>query len=139
MLTNAILPITFGAFGMIAALLIYVNILKTPSGEGRVKEIADEIHLGAMVFMASEYKRLAIFCLICIVALYASLGADTAISFTLGALCSGVAGECMPAYEWPVQFPDMYECMLEGYKQSTAKMLEWYLYQKCRCGRRPCW
>jgi K(+)-stimulated pyrophosphate-energized sodium pump len=92
MLTNAILPITFGAFGMIAALLIYVNILKKPSGEGRVKEIADEIHLGAMVFMASEYKRLAIFCLICIVALYASLGADTAISFTLGALCSGVAG-----------------------------------------------
>ena len=62
------------------------------SGEGRVKEIADEIHLGAMVFMASEYKRLAIFCLICIIALYASLGADTAISFTLGALCSGVAG-----------------------------------------------
>ena len=92
MLTNAILPITFGALGMIAALLIYVNILKTPSGEGRVKEIADEIHLGAMVFMASEYKRLAIFCLICIVALYASLGADTAISFTLGALCSGTAG-----------------------------------------------
>ena len=92
MLTNAILPVTFGAFGMIAALLIYVNIIKSPAGEGRVKEIADEIHLGAMVFMASEYKRLAIFCLICIVALYASLGADTAISFTLGALCSGTAG-----------------------------------------------
>ena len=92
MLTNAILPITFGAFGMIAALLIYVNIIKSPAGEGRVKEFADEIHLGAMVFMASEYKRLAIFCLICIIALYASLGADTAISFTLGALCSGVAG-----------------------------------------------
>ena len=92
MLTNAILPVTFGAFGMIAALLIYVNIIKSPAGEGRVKEIADEIHLGAMVFMASEYKRLAIFCLICIIALYASLGADTAISFTLGALCSGTAG-----------------------------------------------
>ena len=92
MLTNAILPITFGAFGMIAALLIYVNIIKSLAGEGRVKEISDEIHLGAMVFMASEYKRLAIFCLICIFALYASLGADTAISFTLGALCSGVAG-----------------------------------------------
>ena len=92
MLTNAILPITFGALGMVAAFMIYANIVKTPSGEGRVKEIADEIHLGAMVFMASEYKRLAIFCLICIVALYASLGADTAIAFTLGALCSGTAG-----------------------------------------------
>jgi K(+)-stimulated pyrophosphate-energized sodium pump len=92
MLTNAILPITFGGLGMIAALLVYINIVKSPAGEGRVKEIADEIHLGAMVFMASEYKRLAIFCVICIIALYASLGADTAISFTLGALCSGIAG-----------------------------------------------
>jgi len=45
-----------------------------------------------MVFMASEYKRLAIFCLICIVALYASLGIDTAIAFILGAVCSGTAG-----------------------------------------------
>ena len=92
MLTNALLPVAFGAFGMIAAFLIYTSILKTPAGEGKVREIADEIHLGAMVFMASEYKRLAIFCLICIGALYFSLGSDTAISFTLGALCSGTAG-----------------------------------------------
>ena len=92
MLTNALLPIAFGAVGMVSAFLIYANILKTPSGEGRVKEIADEIHLGAMVFMASEYKRLGIFCLICIAALYASLGIDTAIAFTLGAICSGTAG-----------------------------------------------
>ncbi len=92
MLTNALLPIAFGAVGMVAAFLIYANILKIPSGEGRVKEIADEIHLGAMVFMASEYKRLAVFCLICIVALYASLGIDTAIAFILGAVCSGTAG-----------------------------------------------
>ena len=92
MLSTAILPIAFGAMGMVAALLVYANILKTPSGEGRVKEIADEIHLGAMVFMASEYKRLGIFCIICIIALYASLGMDTAVAFTLGALCSGTAG-----------------------------------------------
>ncbi|WP_438996678.1 sodium-translocating pyrophosphatase [Candidatus Puniceispirillum sp.] len=92
MLTTAILPISLGILGLVAALLIYVRILQTPAGEGRVKEIADEIHLGAMVFMASEYKRLAIFCVICIVALYFGLGWQTAASFTLGALCSGVAG-----------------------------------------------
>ena len=92
MLTTAILPISLGILGLIAALLIYVRILQTPAGEGRVKEIADEIHLGAMVFMASEYKRLAIFCAICIVALYLGLGWQTAAAFTLGALCSGVAG-----------------------------------------------
>ena len=92
MLSTAILPIAFGALGMVAALLVYANILKTPSGDGRVKEIADEIHLGAMVFMASEYKRLGVFCIICILALYGSLGVDTAVAFTLGALCSGTAG-----------------------------------------------
>ena len=92
MLSTAILPIAFGALGMLAALLVYANILKTPSGDGRVKEIADEIHLGAMVFMASEYKRLGVFCIICIIALYGSLGVDTAVAFTLGALCSGTAG-----------------------------------------------
>jgi len=92
MLTSAVLPISLGVLGLVAAFMVYARILQTPSGEGRVKEIADEIHLGAMVFMASEYKRLAIFCLICIVALYFSLGADTAIAFTLGAACSGTAG-----------------------------------------------
>ena len=92
MLTTAVLPISLGILGLVAAFLVYARILQTHAGEGRVKDIADEIHLGAMVFMASEYKRLAIFCVICIVALYASLGGDTAIAFTLGALCSGTAG-----------------------------------------------
>ena len=92
MLSTAILPISLGVLGMIAAFLVYASILKTPAGEGRVKEIADEIHLGAMVFMASEYKRLAIFCLICIVALYFSLGWQTAVAFLVGASCSGIAG-----------------------------------------------
>ena len=39
-------------------------------------------------------------------------------------LCSGVAGECLVPYDWPQHFPDMYECMLAGYEQSTAKMLQ---------------
>ncbi|MBT6271337.1 MAG: sodium-translocating pyrophosphatase [Rhodobacteraceae bacterium] len=92
MLSSAMLPIGLGVLGMIAALLTYMKILQSSGGAGRVKEIADEIHLGAMVFMAAEYKRLAIFCLVCIVALYFSLGAETAIAFFLGAACSGVAG-----------------------------------------------
>ena len=44
-------------------------------------------------------------------------------------ICSGVAQECMPPYEWPTKFPDMYECMLAGYEESTNKMLEIGRYQ----------
>ena len=71
---------------------MYLKVKASPEGTGKVKEIGDEIHLGAMVFMASEYKRLAIFCLVCIIALFFSLGWETALSFVVGATCSGVAG-----------------------------------------------
>ena len=48
----------------------------------------------------------------------------------------------MGPYEWPTKFPDMYECMLAGYEQSTAKMLEigivevnkFDMYVKFTCG-----
>ena len=92
MVTTAMLPIALGFLGMIAAFLVYAKVLQTPAGKGRVKEIADEIHLGAMVFMASEYKRLLVFCVVCVIALYFSLGWQTACAFALGAACSGIAG-----------------------------------------------
>ena len=89
---NAALPVSLGILGLLSALIVYLNVKKSSEGSGRVKEIGDEIHLGAMVFMAAEYKRLGIFCLLCIVALYFSLGWQTASSFFLGAFCSGIAG-----------------------------------------------
>ena len=48
MLTTAVLPISLGILGLVAAFLVYARILQTPAGEGRVREIADEIHLGAL-------------------------------------------------------------------------------------------
>tara|TARA_X000000950_G_scaffold41682_1_gene45697 strand:+ start:5078 stop:7084 length:2007 start_codon:yes stop_codon:yes gene_type:complete len=89
---NNILPIFLGILGLLSAYFVYLKVKASPEGTGKVKEIGDEIHLGAMVFMASEYKRLALFCIVCIVALYFSLGWETAISFFVGAACSGVAG-----------------------------------------------
>ena len=87
-----LIAVFLGLLGLLSAYAVYLKVKSSPEGEGRVKEIGDEIHLGAMVFMSAEYKRLAIFCLICILALYFSLGWQTAASFLLGALCSGIAG-----------------------------------------------
>ena len=87
-----LISVVLGLLGLLSAYLVYLKVRSSSEGEGRVKEIGDEIHLGAMVFMSAEYKRLAIFCIVCIVALYFSLGWQTAISFLLGALCSGTAG-----------------------------------------------
>ena len=93
MISNAFIPIGLGLFGLFAAFLVFMSIKKSPAGDGKLKEIADAIHLGAMVFMNSEYKRLAIFCAICITAIAVSdLGMNTALAFLLGAICSGSAG-----------------------------------------------
>ena len=93
MLSITHLPIGLGIFGLICAVLVFLKVKSEPAGEGKVVEIGDEIHLGAMVFMKSEYSRLAIFCAICIIAIASSdLGMNTAMAFLLGALCSGSAG-----------------------------------------------
>ena len=93
MSSNAFLPIGLGLFGLFSAIFVFLRIKSAPAGEGKLKEISDAIHLGAMVFMNSEYKRLAIFCVICISAIWFSeLGPNTALAFLLGAICSGSAG-----------------------------------------------
>ena len=89
---NTMLPVILGILGLLSAYFVYLKVKSSPEGKGKVKEIGDEIHLGAMVFMASEYKRLGLFCLVCIIALYFSLGWETSLSFFVGAMCSGVAG-----------------------------------------------
>ena len=37
-------------------------------------------------------------------------------------ICSSVAGECMPPYEWPETFKSQYDCLMFGYKESIVKM-----------------
>jgi len=87
------LPVALGIFGLFCAFLVYGKMKLAPAGSGKVVEIGDQIHLGAMVFMKAEYSRLAIFCLVCIAALgFSDLGWNTALAFLLGALCSGSAG-----------------------------------------------
>lgn len=87
------LPVVLGVFGLFCAFLVYNKMKASPAGSGKVVEIGDQIHLGAMVFMKAEYSRLAIFCVICIVALGLSdLGWNSAFAFLVGAICSGSAG-----------------------------------------------
>ena len=53
LLSNPLLPVALGIIGLIAALIVYGTVKASPAGEGKVKEIGDEIHLGAMVFMSA--------------------------------------------------------------------------------------
>ncbi len=39
-------------------------------------------------------------------------------------LCSNIAGECMPPFEWPVEFNSYYDCLQQGNVESYAKLEE---------------
>ncbi len=89
---STLLPPIIGVLGLIAAGYTYTLVKKYPEGEGKVVEIGNQIHLGAMVFMKREYKMLSMFAAALIILLYIFLGWGTAFSFLLGALASGTAG-----------------------------------------------
>lgn len=86
-------PTILGIFGLFCAFLVYNKVRAQSPGSGNVVDIGDQIHLGAMVFMRAEYSRLAIFCVVCIIALGLSdLGWHSALAFFVGAICSASAG-----------------------------------------------
>ena len=87
------LPVVLGVIGLVAAYLIFQSVKAHSAGDGKVKAIGDQIHLGAMVFMAREYKMLGLFAgILCILLLISPLGWKTALAFAVGALASGAAG-----------------------------------------------
>ena len=87
-----LLPPLFGVFGLVAAAITYSAVKKHPEGEGKVVDIGNQIHLGAMVFMKREYKMLVIFAGVLLLPLWYFLGWQTAFCFLLGAVASGTAG-----------------------------------------------
>ena len=90
---DLIMPPIVGLVGLLIAFVIYSVMSKHDAGPDNVKRIADQIHIGAMVFMHREYKMLAAFAGVLVLGIYLSpLGQDTAIAFIVGAVSSATAG-----------------------------------------------
>jgi len=88
-----VIPPILGLAGLAVAFIIYHIMSRHNHGDGKVRKIGDQIHLGAMVFMAREYKMLSLFALVLLVAIFVSpLGLNTAIAFLVGAISSATAG-----------------------------------------------
>ena len=88
----SLLPPVLGILGLVAAYFIFQLIMKYSEGEDKIAKIGHEIHIGAMVFMAREYKMLLMFSAVLIVILWVLLGFNTALAFIVGAGTSGLAG-----------------------------------------------
>ena len=80
-----------GAAGLFIAFLIFRGLCRRPGGEGRVAEISEEIHQGAMVFMRRELRLIGIFALAVGFLLYWKDPWES-LAFFCGALSSSLAG-----------------------------------------------
>jgi len=67
-------------------------ILGLPQGNERMREIAAAIQEGASAYMKRQYQIIAVVGVVMFIALFASLGAKTAVGFAVGAIFSGLTG-----------------------------------------------
>lgn len=81
-----------GIIALLFAMYLASSIGKAEEGNDRMKEIASYIHEGAMAFLTSEYKYLAIFVVCLFLVLWFLIGWTCAICFLVGALFSALAG-----------------------------------------------
>ena len=85
-----------GIVGLIIAFILLARIVRYSGGEGKVAEIAEKIHRGAMVFMKREFLLISIFALVIGGALFffqkQEYGRQQSLAFFLGALSSSIAG-----------------------------------------------
>ncbi|MGB2265792.1 MAG: sodium-translocating pyrophosphatase [Akkermansiaceae bacterium] len=93
---NPIITPLAGLAGLVIAFLILATILKRSGGDGKVKEIADQIHKGAMVFMRREFLLISFFAILIAVLLFFfqkdEYGKDQSLAFVFGCLASSFAG-----------------------------------------------
>ena len=87
---HSLVPL-FGIFGLAVAFLIYRRLVLEPGGEGRVAEIAGQIHTGAMVFMRRELMLIGGFAVV-VGGLLTLKDPWEALAFFFGAAASSIAG-----------------------------------------------
>lgn len=93
-----VLPPIAGIAALVTAAYLVYYILSKPAGTDRMQELSDNIYRGAMTFLNEEYRTIAVFVVVVMAILVAisqltgELPWETSLSFLVGAIFSGLAG-----------------------------------------------
>ena len=92
---------TIGIIGLLFALVIYKMVMKKDPGNEKMKDIAEQIHIGAMVFLRREYQIIFLFMIVVFVVLTVFLSLYTGIAYLGGQYyqCSQEYLECRQQHE----------------------------------------
>jgi K(+)-stimulated pyrophosphate-energized sodium pump len=81
-----------GLVGLVAVFLTFSELRRLPDGNAVMRDLADQIHLGAMAFLRREYSYLLPFLVLVAVLLGLAVGTKTGVAYVLGGLCSIASG-----------------------------------------------
>ena len=90
--SGLIIALACAAIGIIFGIVWALWILKQPSGNDRMREIAAAIQQGASAYLNRQYTTIAVVGVILFVVLGFTLHWTTAVGFAVGAILSGLAG-----------------------------------------------
>ena len=85
-------PVIFGVVGLVIAAFFYFKVLSLGKGTETMERIAGYIREGAMAFLFTQYKVLAVYCVVVAALIGYGLGGMAAVAFVLGAFLSLLAG-----------------------------------------------
>lgn len=88
------LPVIVGPIALVIAIALYFRVKAQPDGNETMNRIGGYIREGSMAFLTREYKVLAVYSLVVMLALGYMLGVPAALSFLAGAFLSLLAGFC---------------------------------------------
>ncbi|MFO1128614.1 MAG: sodium-translocating pyrophosphatase [Rhodospirillales bacterium] len=89
---TGIVALVAAAVGMLAAISLYISIVRQPVGTERMGHIASEIELGAMTYLREQYMRIAIFMVVVAILLTFQYNVQMGVAFVFGAVTSALAG-----------------------------------------------
>ncbi len=77
---------------IVVAIALIVKIIKTPSGDKKMQEIAQAIQVGAGAYLNRQYRTIAVVAVIVAALIGWGLGILTMVAFLIGAIASAIAG-----------------------------------------------
>src|SRR5436309_12360749 len=92
MSTSLIFALACAVAALAYGLISIFWILKKPTGNDRMREIAAAIQAGAQAYLNRQYLTIGIVGLVLLVVIWWAIGGRTAGGFALGAVLSGLAG-----------------------------------------------
>ncbi len=92
MQTPIILALVASGVAILYGAYLIATILKKPSGNDKMKEIAAAIQAGSKAYLNRQYRTIAIIAVILFIALWIVLNLTIAIGFIVGAALSAAAG-----------------------------------------------